>query len=188
MVVKNTQVVTRATATRLPPLPKLRVRKPDQAGANPCVGVMSSVLSCWASSGYTTQGCAALEQQLRACMDAPVRCHPICTTFIITNRNSPYRKPSRTRRAQSTTICRDYIPKSSALIKGNSMHSTHHCLCIINIHPLRHHTHFRPAARDFTSFSLHLSALLTEESYEPYIWQRASPGYKHRRRHCSIPT
>jgi hypothetical protein len=91
MVVKNTQAVAKATAPRLPPLHKLRVRKPDQAGANPCIGVMSSVLGiilfclhllvsaltcstgCWASSGYTAQGCAALEQQLRACMDAPVR-------------------------------------------------------------------------------------------------------------------
>ena len=27
---------------------------------------------CWASQGYTTQGCAALEQSLRACMDARV--------------------------------------------------------------------------------------------------------------------
>jgi hypothetical protein len=90
MVVKNTQAVAKATAPRLPPLHKLRVRKPDQAGANPCIGVMSSVLGitlfrlhlvapaltrstgCWASSGYTAQGCAALEQQLRACMDAPV--------------------------------------------------------------------------------------------------------------------
>ncbi|KAI5273873.1 hypothetical protein E4T47_02922 [Aureobasidium subglaciale] len=91
MVVKNTQAVAKATAPRLPPLHKLRVRKPDQAGANPCIGVMSSVLGiscrniyclvvpvlthalsgCWASSGYTAQGCAALEQQLRACMDAP---------------------------------------------------------------------------------------------------------------------
>ncbi|KAF2228803.1 mitochondrial ribosomal protein 10 [Viridothelium virens] len=57
-------------APRLPPLPKLRVRRPNQAEANPCLGVMSSVLGCWASSGYSAQGCAQLEQQLRACMDA----------------------------------------------------------------------------------------------------------------------
>lgn len=31
-------------APRLPPLPKLKVRKPDRADANPCLGVMSSVL------------------------------------------------------------------------------------------------------------------------------------------------
>lgn len=29
--------------------------------------------ACWASSGYSAQGCVALEQSLRACMDAPVR-------------------------------------------------------------------------------------------------------------------
>ncbi|KAL7770269.1 hypothetical protein CFE70_000202 [Pyrenophora teres f. teres 0-1] len=40
-----------ATHRPLPPLPKLR---------------------CWASSGYSVQGCALLEQKLRQCMDAPV--------------------------------------------------------------------------------------------------------------------
>ncbi|KAK3707581.1 40S ribosomal protein mrp10 [Vermiconidia calcicola] len=59
-----------ATTPKLPPLPKLRVRKPDRAEANPCIGVMSSVLGCWASQGQAAQGCAVLEQQLRACMDA----------------------------------------------------------------------------------------------------------------------
>ena len=29
-------------------------------------------IACWASSGYNVEGCAALEQQLRVCMDAPV--------------------------------------------------------------------------------------------------------------------
>lgn len=33
-----------AGAPKLPPLPKLRVRKPDRADANPCIGMMSSVL------------------------------------------------------------------------------------------------------------------------------------------------
>lgn len=32
----------------------------------------SIVAGCWASSGYNIAGCAALEQQLRACMDTPV--------------------------------------------------------------------------------------------------------------------
>ncbi|GAB1731455.1 hypothetical protein KC367_g1531 [Hortaea werneckii] len=67
----NAQALARsAGAPKLPPLPKLRVRKPDRADANPCIGVMSSVLGCWASQGYSAQGCAMLEQQLRACMDA----------------------------------------------------------------------------------------------------------------------
>ncbi|CAO1605380.1 40S ribosomal protein mrp10 [Xanthoria calcicola] len=30
---------------------------------------MTSMLGCWASSGYSATGCIALEQSLRACMD-----------------------------------------------------------------------------------------------------------------------
>ncbi|OCK80370.1 mitochondrial ribosomal protein 10 [Lepidopterella palustris CBS 459.81] len=58
-------------ARPLPPLPKLRVRRPNKPEINPCLGIMTSVLGCWASSGYSVQGCAQVEQQLRACMDAP---------------------------------------------------------------------------------------------------------------------
>lgn len=29
-------------------------------------------LDCWASAGHTSEGCAALEQQLRQCVDTPV--------------------------------------------------------------------------------------------------------------------
>ncbi|KAF2136209.1 uncharacterized protein K452DRAFT_237896 [Aplosporella prunicola CBS 121167] len=61
----------RVAARPLPPLPKLRVRHPNKTEGNPCMGLMSSVLGCWASSGYSAAGCAAVEQQLRACMDAP---------------------------------------------------------------------------------------------------------------------
>lgn len=35
---------TKLAPPRLPPLPKLRVRRPNQPGANPCVGIMTSVL------------------------------------------------------------------------------------------------------------------------------------------------
>lgn len=35
---------------RLPPLPRLRVRRPNQAEANPCLGIMSSVLSTFPST------------------------------------------------------------------------------------------------------------------------------------------
>lgn len=86
-------------APRLPPLPKLRVRRPNRPAANPCSGILSSMLGmviiaasrmsiascpikiadtddfntgCWASNGLAHEGCVALEQQLRACMDAPV--------------------------------------------------------------------------------------------------------------------
>ncbi|KAF7902306.1 hypothetical protein EAF00_002209 [Botryotinia globosa] len=56
---------------KLPPLPKLRVRRPNQTDSNPCLAIMTSVLTCWASSGYNVAGCQALETQLRTCMDAP---------------------------------------------------------------------------------------------------------------------
>ncbi|WPH00406.1 hypothetical protein R9X50_00323300 [Acrodontium crateriforme] len=72
-----------AASTKLPPLPKLRIRRPDRVEANPCLGVMSSMLGtseaiayyqidggCWASQGQAAQACAVLEQQLRVCMDA----------------------------------------------------------------------------------------------------------------------
>ncbi|TDZ24874.1 37S ribosomal protein MRP10 [Colletotrichum sidae] len=56
---------------RLPPLKVLRVKQPNKKPENPCIAVMSSVLACWASAGYNTQGCAALENALRTCMDQP---------------------------------------------------------------------------------------------------------------------
>ncbi|KAF2092440.1 hypothetical protein NA57DRAFT_82295 [Rhizodiscina lignyota] len=56
-------------APKLPPLPKLLVRQPNPPEKNPCLNIMASVLSCWASTGYSVQGCGALEQQLRTCMD-----------------------------------------------------------------------------------------------------------------------
>ncbi|EKG13044.1 Ribosomal protein MRP10 mitochondrial [Macrophomina phaseolina MS6] len=62
---------TKVAARPLPPLPKLRVRHPNRTEGNPCVGIMTSVLGCWASQGYSVAGCSAVEQQLRACMDAP---------------------------------------------------------------------------------------------------------------------
>ncbi|KAI0113573.1 37S ribosomal protein Mrp10 [Nemania sp. FL0031] len=56
---------------RLPPLKTLRVRMPNGKPERPCVAIMTSVLSCWASAGYSTAGCAQVEQALRACMDGP---------------------------------------------------------------------------------------------------------------------
>ncbi|KAM3416941.1 hypothetical protein BST61_g8528 [Cercospora zeina] len=63
------------TTPKLPPLPKLRVRKPNKGEANPCLAIMSSMLGCWASSGYSTAGCAAIEQQLRGCATDADSCH-----------------------------------------------------------------------------------------------------------------
>ncbi|KAI1487055.1 37S ribosomal protein Mrp10 [Biscogniauxia mediterranea] len=56
---------------RLPPLKTLRVRHPNGKAERPCMAVMSSVLACWASAGYSTTGCAQVEQALRDCMDGP---------------------------------------------------------------------------------------------------------------------
>jgi hypothetical protein len=36
---------TKLQPMRMPPLPKLRVRKPNAGEANPCLAIMSSVLS-----------------------------------------------------------------------------------------------------------------------------------------------
>ena len=42
---------------------------------------MSSA-GCWASSGYSVQGCAQLEQKLRQCMDAPVCLQSLTNGFV----------------------------------------------------------------------------------------------------------
>ncbi|RFU81678.1 37s ribosomal mrp10 [Trichoderma arundinaceum] len=54
-----------AKAIRLPPLKTLRVHNPKRQPENPCIAIMSSVL------GYNAAGCAAIENQLRKCMDGP---------------------------------------------------------------------------------------------------------------------
>ncbi|KAI1454730.1 mitochondrial ribosomal protein 10 [Annulohypoxylon moriforme] len=61
---------------RLPPLKSLRVRHPNGQRDRPCVAIMSSVLACWASAGHSMAGCAAVEQALRDCMDAPPPAKP----------------------------------------------------------------------------------------------------------------
>ena len=134
---------TLVAAPRLPPVPKVRIRQPNALEANPCLGIMASVLGkvifsyavsfakteqhyasfgtirgrlvdpckkqterrpesliglsaetltsfavrtlgCWASTGQATATCAVLEQQLRDCMDAPVRKPP----------SQPFRAPT----------------------------------------------------------------------------------------------
>ncbi|KAM0425598.1 hypothetical protein ACHAPT_009129 [Fusarium lateritium] len=55
----------RHKAIRLPPLKTLRVHDPKRKVENPCIAIMSSVL------GYNATGCAAVETQLRKCMDGP---------------------------------------------------------------------------------------------------------------------
>ncbi|KAK2744094.1 hypothetical protein FQN55_006962 [Onygenales sp. PD_40] len=60
---------TRVKPVRLQTIPKLRIKSPNTHQPNPCLAVMTSVLSCWASNKHNISGCFAIEQQLRACMD-----------------------------------------------------------------------------------------------------------------------
>ncbi|KAI6710016.1 mitochondrial 37S ribosomal protein YmS-T, partial [Diplocarpon mali] len=55
---------------RLPPLPKLRVRRPNQAEANPCLAIMSSMLSTlnyFLPSSWERIGCMLGFIRLRSC-------------------------------------------------------------------------------------------------------------------------
>lgn len=56
---------------RLPPVKYLKVKDVKPQNKNPCTPMMSSVLACWASAGFSTAGCASLENALRECMDSP---------------------------------------------------------------------------------------------------------------------
>ncbi|PWY82900.1 37S ribosomal protein Mrp10, mitochondrial [Aspergillus heteromorphus CBS 117.55] len=64
-------VSTRLNGIRLQSIGQLRVKAPNKNDGGSCTAIMSSMLSCWASQGYTAEGCGAIEQQLRQCMDAP---------------------------------------------------------------------------------------------------------------------
>ncbi|RJE18866.1 hypothetical protein PHISCL_08801 [Aspergillus sclerotialis] len=64
---------TRLNPIRLQTVERLRIRRPNKTDKNPCETAMSAMLNCWASAGHTAEGCAALEEQLRQCMDTPVR-------------------------------------------------------------------------------------------------------------------
>ncbi|KAF7846162.1 hypothetical protein BT93_L5050 [Corymbia citriodora subsp. variegata] len=66
-------VSTTLKPIRLQSVAHLKVRNPDKSEASPCIGPMTAMLSCWASSGSNPsgQGCAHLEKALRECMDTP---------------------------------------------------------------------------------------------------------------------
>ncbi|CBF89443.1 hypothetical protein BDV09DRAFT_172898 [Aspergillus tetrazonus] len=61
-------VSTRLNPVRLNSITHLRVRDTGSKQTTPCAAVMSAMLNCWASAGQS-EGCFALEQQLRECMD-----------------------------------------------------------------------------------------------------------------------
>ncbi|KAL4941524.1 hypothetical protein BDV06DRAFT_179587 [Aspergillus oleicola] len=62
-------VSTKLNPVRLNSIPRLRVRAKGSTELTPCAAVMSAMLTCWASAGGASDGCKALEQQLRECMD-----------------------------------------------------------------------------------------------------------------------
>jgi hypothetical protein len=74
----------------------------------------STCTGCWASSGYSVQGCAQLEQKLRQCMDAPVG-PPSTNTARIADHPSALRTRRRT---TSTTIFPGCIPRSRVPTSG----------------------------------------------------------------------
>ncbi|ODV63438.1 mitochondrial 37S ribosomal protein mS37 ASCRUDRAFT_73296 [Ascoidea rubescens DSM 1968] len=66
--------------TRLPPLPRLKVRKPlaQVKEPNKCIVMMSALLNCWASNGEGSTVCSSLQTDLTSCMEtykppAPVK-------------------------------------------------------------------------------------------------------------------
>lgn len=59
-----------AQSKALPPLPRVRIRRPTVSKAtNECFVLMSSLLSCWAANGEGSMGCKAFEHDLKTCME-----------------------------------------------------------------------------------------------------------------------
>ncbi|CAH6719163.1 37S ribosomal protein Mrp10p, mitochondrial [[Candida] jaroonii] len=58
------------TTTSLPPLPKLRVRRPVlNKSTNQCLVIMTSLLNCWAANGDGAASCLNFEKDLKNCME-----------------------------------------------------------------------------------------------------------------------
>lgn len=54
----------------LPPLPRLKLRRPTVAkSTNQCFVLMSSLLNCWASNGEGALQCTSFETDLKGCME-----------------------------------------------------------------------------------------------------------------------
>lgn len=69
------------------------------------------LLGCWASAGYTAEGCAALEQQLRQCMDAPVRILICCSPTLLRQLHGAF--PFRVNRANDVFSLAIQKPKTN---------------------------------------------------------------------------
>ncbi|CUM68354.1 uncharacterized protein PRCAT00006076001 [Priceomyces carsonii] len=59
-----------ATSKSLPPLPRLKIRKPTiTKSTNECMVLMSSLLNCWAANGEGSSQCTSFEHDLKNCME-----------------------------------------------------------------------------------------------------------------------
>ncbi|CCE85936.1 Piso0_005577 [Millerozyma farinosa CBS 7064] len=55
---------------KLPPLPRLKIRRPTVSkSTNECFVLMSSLLNCWAANGEGAQTCYNFEHDLKNCME-----------------------------------------------------------------------------------------------------------------------
>lgn len=58
------------TSKQIPPLPRLKIRKPTVAkSTNKCYVLMSSLLNCWAANGDGSAQCSPFEKDLKNCME-----------------------------------------------------------------------------------------------------------------------
>ncbi|KAL4886762.1 37S ribosomal protein Mrp10, mitochondrial [Aspergillus karnatakaensis] len=73
-------VSTAVKPIRLNTINYLRVKAPNTSQQNSCAVVMSSMLSCWASSGQGSEACTLLETQLKECMDTKTKQGPKSNT------------------------------------------------------------------------------------------------------------
>lgn len=59
-----------AGSRSLPPLPRLKIRKPTLSKlTNQCFVLMSSLLNCWAANGEGSAQCSSFENDLKGCME-----------------------------------------------------------------------------------------------------------------------
>ncbi|CCE65620.1 hypothetical protein TPHA_0M00450 [Tetrapisispora phaffii CBS 4417] len=58
----------KAPVVRLPPLPRLKVKKPIiKQETNKCLVLMSNLLQCWSSNGHMSSSCEGIAKELKGC-------------------------------------------------------------------------------------------------------------------------
>jgi hypothetical protein len=102
---------------------------------------LTSYAGCWASSGYSVQGCAQLEQKLRQCMDAPVRLQALTNCFVnLTTLSSAIRTRRKT---ISITTSPECIRRSSGLTSGTSPTCSYDAFPVFDLYINPSHDLFR---------------------------------------------